>query len=72
MSFRVAVLALDGRGGGEVVVMEGSLRNGSRSTECEVVCLRGGGFWSELRTLGGVPELFFESDGGGGAARDGW
>ena len=80
MSVRLAVLARDGRGGGgEVVVMGGlSLRlleregaaKGSRSTGC-VVCLRGGGFWSELRTLGGVPDEFLASGGGGGACLEG-
>ena len=66
--FWVAVLAFVGGGGGDVVVMAGeSSRKGSRST---VLCLRGGGFWSELRTRD-EPEEFLESDGGGGAAREG-
>ena len=67
---RVAVLALDGRGGGEVVVMGWSLRKGSRSTALEGLRC-GGGFWRELRTREGVPVAFLGGPGGGGAVREG-
>lgn len=88
MSLRVAVLARDGRGGGEVIWedLERDGANGSWSTregggvEEERECLRarGGGFWSELRTLcgGGEDESMGVFDlnegGGGGACLVGW
>jgi len=91
MSVRVAVLARDGRGGGEVIpegmdkfacrgaepgMAEGEAANGSCSTRVdggvdgrECLRARGGGFWSELRTRGGVPlEGDLRAVGGGGAA----
>ena len=54
--------------GGEswLLLALGGAAKGSRSTGWED-CLRGGGFWRELRTLGGVAEAFLAMGGGGGA-----
>lgn len=82
-SLRVAVLAREGRGGGEA--MGGDLArdgfegeaaaNGSWSprggggVDEERLCLRerGGGFWSELRTLAAEGVFDLKEGGGGGA-----
>lgn len=83
-SLRVAVLAREGRGGGEAMAADGleSGANGSLSPRAgggvvdERLCLRarGGGFWRELRTLGEEAErevstgVFDLKEGGGGGA----
>lgn len=77
MSFRFAVFAREGRGGGAVPVMGDVLAaNGSLSIGLAALCLRAGGdLWSELRTLGDegweILEEVAGDKGGGGAAREG-
>lgn len=103
MSFSVAVLAREGRGGGDAIpdclreVIDGeeldtavagakTAAKGSWSTPRPVdggvegrECLRarGGGFWRELRTRGGLASTWDAfalraATGGGGAGLDGW
>jgi hypothetical protein len=78
ISFRFAVFARDGRGGGAVPVVMGELvaANGSMSTFFGVLCLRtGGGFCKEFRTRGDAGWAIFEDvavdAGGGGACLEG-
>lgn len=78
-SFRLAVLARDGRGGGAVPFMRmlspllvRLAAKGSRSMFLDTLgvgklCFRGGAFWRELRTRGS----FLATDGGAGACLEG-
>ena len=78
MSFRLAVLAREGLGGGAVPAMEGLLAaKGSMSMCFAALCLRdGGGLCREFLTLGEAGALILEDvtegeTGGGGACLEG-